>query len=151
GPDLRQLVLGSEGAFGVITRLGVIVRQVPAVRVYEGWRFDTFDAGTRALRRLAQDGPLPTVLRLSDEAETALNLARPNELGAGGAGGCLAIVGYEGTAPGVAARRGEAASVLQGCGGVADADAGPGWAHERFQGPYLRDALLDAGALVETL
>ena len=33
------------------------------------------------LRRLVQDGPRPTVLRLSDEAETALNLARPSELG----------------------------------------------------------------------
>ena len=30
GPDLRQLVLGSEGAFGVITRLGVQLRAAPA-------------------------------------------------------------------------------------------------------------------------
>jgi alkyldihydroxyacetonephosphate synthase len=29
--------------------------------------------------------------------------------------------------------------------------AGDGWAAGRYQGPYLRDALLDAGALVETL
>ena len=95
GPDLRQLLLGSEGALGVITRLTVAVRPVPAARVYEGWRLESFAAGTAVLRRLVQDGPLPTVLRLSDEAETALNLEGPSELGAG-EGGSLAIVGYEG-------------------------------------------------------
>ena len=117
GPDLRQLILGSEGAFGVITSLGVAVRPVPAVRVYEGWRFESFAAGAAALRRLAQDGPRPTVLRLSDEAETALNLARPGELGSGRAGDCLAIVGYEGTAEVVSAVRDAAAPVLRECGG----------------------------------
>ena len=32
-----------------------------------------------------------------------------------------------------------------------DGDAGESWARDRYRGPYLRDALLDAGALVETL
>src|SRR5690606_908106 len=39
GPDLRQLFLGSEGAFGVITEITVRVRRVPAARHYEGWRW----------------------------------------------------------------------------------------------------------------
>ncbi len=82
GPDLRQLFLGSEGAFGVITELTVEVAPAPATRVYEGWWFESFTAGAAALRKLIQDGPMPTVLRLSDEAETALNLARPGEIGA---------------------------------------------------------------------
>ncbi|CAM5226969.1 FAD-binding oxidoreductase [Streptomyces violaceorubidus] len=60
GPDLRQLVLGSDkGALGVITSVTVRVRPVPAVRRYEGWRFASFDAGAAALRRLAQDGRAP--------------------------------------------------------------------------------------------
>ncbi len=41
--------------------------------------------------------------------------------------------------------------MLQAAGGVIDPEAGEGWARERYRGPYLRDALLDAGALVETL
>ncbi|MGE4424823.1 MAG: FAD-binding oxidoreductase [Solirubrobacteraceae bacterium] len=151
GPDLRQLVLGSEGAFGVITAVTVAVRPVPAARVYDGWRFASFADGTAALRSLAQDGPTPTVLRLSDEAETALNLARPDEIGAGGPGGCLAIVGYEGTADEVARRREATTARLRELGGTPDADAGTAWEHGRYRGPYLRDALLDAGALVETL
>ena len=77
GPDLRELVMGSEGAFGVITELTLKVRPVPEEKVYEGWRFDSFAAGCDAMRRLAQGRVLPTVLRLSDETETAVNLASP--------------------------------------------------------------------------
>jgi alkyldihydroxyacetonephosphate synthase len=151
GPDLRQLFLGSEGTLGVITALRVEVRPAPAVRVYEGWRFGSFADGAGALRRLVQDGPVPTVLRLSDEAETALNLARPAELGVGGAGGCLCIAGYEGSEADVEARRAGGAAVLHTCGAELDAQAGAEWEHGRDTGPYVRDALLDAGALVETL
>jgi alkyldihydroxyacetonephosphate synthase len=153
GPDLRQLLLGSEGVFGVITAVTVQVRPVPAERVYEGWRLPSFAAGAAALRRLAQDGPLPTVLRLSDEAETALNLAEPAALGTGmgTAGGSLTVVGYEGSAGDVEHTRAGASAVLRECGGEPEARAGESWRRGRYHGPYLRDALLDAGALVETL
>jgi alkyldihydroxyacetonephosphate synthase len=151
GPDLRQLILGSEGAFGVITSVTVQVRRTPQARVYEGWRFGSFAAGARALRRLVQEGPRPTVLRLSDEAETALNLARPAEIGTGSGAGCLAIVGYEGGVDEVATRRDQASATLREDGGGLDPDAGEAWARDRYRGPYLRDAMLDAGALVETL
>jgi len=152
GPDLRQLLLGSEGAFGVITSVTVRIRPLPADKSYEGWRFDSFAAGSAALRRLAQDGPLPTVLRLSDETETLIGLARPAEIGGAPAAGCLAVVGFEGTAAEVAARSAGARSVLEECGGSCLGN-GPGesWAHGRFAAPYLRDALLDVGAFAETL
>src|SRR5207302_4316787 len=118
----------------------------------EGWRFESFMGGAGALRRLAQDGPLPTVLRLSDETETALNLARPADVGSGGGdGGCLAIIGYEGSVDEVEARREGATRVLKAAGATPEPGAGESWERERYRGPYLRDALLDAGALVETL
>ncbi len=150
GPDLRQLILGSEGAFGVITELTLQVRPAPDERVYDGWRIQSFTEGTGVLRGLAQDGPLPTVLRLSDEAETAIGLARPEQLGAGDQG-CLAIVGYEGTATWVAERRAAVQAVLAAAGAQPAPGAGEDWERGRYRGPYLRDALLDAGALVETL
>lgn len=152
GPDLRQLLLGSEGAFGVITAVSLELSPLPAVRIYDGWRFDGFADGLEAVRRLAQDGPVPTVLRLSDEVETALDLARPEQIGRGGAaGGCLAITGFEGTAADVARRRESVTAILREAGARPEPDAGPAWERGRYSAPYLRDALLDAGALVETL
>ena len=52
GPDLRELVMGSEGAFGIITSVTVRVRPVPQFKVYETWRFDSFTDGVAALRDL---------------------------------------------------------------------------------------------------
>jgi alkyldihydroxyacetonephosphate synthase len=150
GPDLRQLLLGSEGAFGIITSLTVQIRPVPEARVYEGWRFDSFAGGAAVVRRLAQDGPRPTVLRLSDEAETAIGLAQPGEIGSGGAGS-LAIVGFEGAGPQVEEGRVAVTRVLERAGAELMPGAGEGWARDRYRGPYLRDALLDAGALADTL
>lgn len=150
GPDLRQLVLGSEGAFGVITSLRLRVRRAPAERRYEGWRFATFAEGTAAVRVLAQEGPLPAVLRLSDETETMIGLARPDEIGSGGSGGCLLIAGYEGER--VGGRHAAASAVLTRMGGEPlGAEPGQAWEHGRFSAPYLRDSLLAAGATVETL
>ena len=150
-------MLGSEGALGVITELTVQIRPQPERRVYEGFRFGSFAEGTRVLRALAQDGPVPTVMRLSDEAETALGLARPGELGepadgaSAGADGALAILGWEGTDADVEARRAGAIELVGRSGGTPVPGAGDGWAAGRYRAPYLRDALLDAGALVETL
>jgi alkyldihydroxyacetonephosphate synthase len=151
GPDLRQLLLGSEGAFGVITSVTVRVRRAPAETTYEGWRWPSFDAGSDAMRALAQDGLLPTVIRLSDESETAINLADPSSIGGSG-DGCLMITGFEGTAAQVASRRAAVTEVLTGLGGTPlGTEPGTQWSHGRFSAPYLRDALLDHGVLVETL
>ncbi len=154
GPDLREMVLGSEGAFGVVTAVTVRVRRVPVVKLYETWRWDSFDDGVTAMRTLAQtftgSGVLPTVLRLSDEAETSINLAKPSEVGGTSPGGCLMVTGYEGTQGAVDARQAACSALLSDLGGTSLGED-EGWAEGRFHGPYLRDSLLDVGVLVETL
>ena len=152
GPDLRQLLLGSEGVLGVITGVTVRVRPVARATVHRAWRWPSFASGVTAARTLAQAGLLPTVLRLSDEAETAVNLADPGAIGGADGGGCLMVTGFEGTADAVATRGDAVAAVLTGLGGT-DLGEAPGraWAEGRFGAPYLRDALLDEGVLVETL
>jgi alkyldihydroxyacetonephosphate synthase len=152
GPDLRQLVLGSEGAFGVITAVTVRVRPLPAVRAYEGWSFESFGDGARVLRRLAQAQLLPTVLRLSDESESALSLAPSSDAEDAPPKRCLLVAGYEGGPEAVATRRAAVADLLtQGGGTALGAAPGEAWQAGRFAGPYLRDSMLDVGVLVETV
>ncbi|WP_354057452.1 FAD-binding oxidoreductase [Dietzia sp. 2505] len=171
GPDLRQWLLGSEGAFGVCTRVRLRIHPVPETVRHEAFRFPDFATGAAALRAVEQQGAGPTVIRLSDEAETAVNLATATEAigeraegvgtegagtggesGGGEAGGCLCLALFEGTPEHTGSRHAETRAVLLAHGGVS-LGAGPAeaWEHGRFGAPVLRDALLDNGALVETL
>ncbi|WP_366915733.1 FAD-binding oxidoreductase [uncultured Mycolicibacterium sp.] len=153
GPDLRHLLLGSEGTLGVITRVRVRVHPVPETTHYEAWSFPDFGTGAAALRAVAQQGTGPTVIRLSDEAETAVNLATTDRIGGESVtGGCLAITLFEGTAAQVVARHNQTRAVLAEHGGTSlGEEPARAWEHGRFAAPYLRDALLSAGALCETL
>ncbi|MBV5244471.1 MULTISPECIES: FAD-binding oxidoreductase [Mycolicibacterium] len=153
GPDLRQLLIGSEGAFGIITRVRVRVHPVPEVTRYEAWSFPDFATGADALRAVVQTGTGPTVIRLSDEAETGVNLATTENIGEQKiTGGCLAITAFEGTEAHVASRHAETRDLLAAKGGTSLGEApAKAWEHGRFNAPYLRDALLSAGALCETL
>jgi alkyldihydroxyacetonephosphate synthase len=164
GPSLRELVVGSEGILGVITGLTLAVEPAPEVRHYEGWSFRSFAEGVEALRVLTQAGAAPEVARLSDEEETRLSkglaatgssadLAGRAYLSLRGhAAGALAILGWEGESRVAARRRSRAARMLRAAGGLA-LGGGPGrsWARNRYAAPYLRDELMDMGALVDTL
>jgi len=153
GPDLRQLMIGSEGVFGIITRVRVKVHPTPAATAYEAWSFPDFATGADALRAVVQTGTGPTVIRLSDEAETGVNLATTDSIGEDQiTGGCLAITAFEGSQAHVESRHAETRAVMQAAGGTSLGE-GPAraWEHGRFNAPYLRDSLLSAGALCETL
>ncbi|MDV3128034.1 FAD-binding oxidoreductase [Mycobacterium sp. 21AC1] len=153
GPDLRQLIVGSEGVFGIITRVRVRVHPVPESTRYEAWSFPDFPTGAAALRAVTQTGAGPTVIRLSDEAETGVNLATTESIGQQSiTGGCLAVTVFEGTAAHAESRHAETRAVLQEHGGTSLGDgAARAWEKGRFGAPYLRDSLLSAGALCETL
>jgi alkyldihydroxyacetonephosphate synthase len=164
GPSLRELVLGSEGVLGVIPEVTVRVRPAPQAERYEAWMAESWEAGAEIVRSLAQDEVLPDVVRVSDEEETRFSLALSSPGGIAGAlfdrylglrrrrRGCLMIVGIEGEAESVARRRSLAARQLRAGGAVyLGQAAGRSWKRGRYDGPYLRDTLIDAGAIVETL
>ncbi len=153
GPDLRHLLIGSEGVFGVITAVRLRVHPVPECTRYEAWSFPDFATGTAALQAVTQAGAGPTVIRLSDQAETGANLATTDSIGAKSiTGGCLAITVFEGSTEHADSRHAETRAVLQQHGGTSLGEApAQAWEHGRFSAPYLRDALLAAGALCETL
>lgn len=164
GPALRELVVGSEGTLGVIPEVTVRVRPAPRARRYEAWMAESFEAGAEIVRALAQGPGLPDVIRVSDEEETEGSLALSGPRGLAGTlfdgylglrrrrGGALVIVGIEGEEESVTRRRALCVRELRR-GGAAylGQAAGRSWEHGRYQGPYLRDTLMDMGAIVETL
>ncbi|WP_337457848.1 FAD-binding oxidoreductase [Microbacterium sp. KHB019] len=152
GPDLLRVFLGAEGILGVITELRLRVHRLPVTRIYEGWSFPDFATGVDALRRVAQLGSGPTVIRLSDEAETGIGLAQHGKIGKALSKGCSAVTVFEGEPEVAAARHALTAKVLTAAGGRSTG-AGPAedWAKGRFGAPYLRDAMLDHGVFCETL
>lgn len=164
GPSLREVIVGSEGTLGVIPDVTVRVRQAPQVRRYEGWIAESFESGAEIVRALAQGPGLPEIIRLSDEQETEVSIAMSGPRGVPGRlfdaylgargrrDGCLLVIGLEGDRDSVARRRSLVARELRR-GGAAylTQTVGRSWERHRFRGPYLRDALMDMGAMVDTL
>ena len=167
GPSLLRLVQGSEGAFGIVTSASLRVRPLPTVRRYVGYMAPSFDAGVAAFRGMVRAGCTADVMRLADSDETATTMAMSGPTGVAGAAfsrylsargvtssaGCLMILGWEGTDAGfVSARARAARSVLSSSGVVSlGSRVGSSWEKHRFDGPFLRDTLIDSGYLVETL
>ena len=129
------------------------VHRIPAAIRYEAWSFPDFATGADALREVTQTGTGPTVIRLSDEAETGVNLATTESIGearspaAAWRSRCSRAPKRTSTAGTPRRRR-----VLAAHGGTSLGEApARAWEHGRFGAPYLRDSLLAAGALCETL
>ena len=168
GPDLLQLVLGSEGILGVVTEATVRAHPLPPTRRFASRLFHSFEEGLAALRSMGRDDALPDMAYLSDEEETRFAAAQAGidaERGSGLTGiglrvlgmrgyslarGSLLLMAFEGTPRRVADRRRRA---LRHAKPAAGAGSGPArrWYAERFETPYLRDSLLDHGILVDTV
>jgi alkyldihydroxyacetonephosphate synthase len=149
GPSLRQLVLGSEGALGVITRVALRVRPLRDT-AYDAWTVGSFMEGADLLRRLRQERIAPDIARLSDEEETRLSVALAGTGAVGRKlldGRCLLVCGWEGAVGRAAAAK----ALLRGGARPLGASPGRAWERSRFAGPHLRDDLMDRGVLVETL
>jgi len=165
GPNLRHLVMGSEGRLGVVTHVTLRVRPRPAETVVEGALFPDLEAGLEANRELVVSGVPLTLLRLSDASETqvamAIGLAKSSAagllqryLGLRGIGdeACLMLF----AAAGGMRRTGEvlrrARSVTRSHRGVAvGRRPGRHWLRDRYRHPYLREGLLDLGYATDTL
>jgi alkyldihydroxyacetonephosphate synthase len=90
---------------------------------------------------------------MSDEVETGVNLATTEAIGENQiTGGCLAITVFEGTKEHAESRHAETRALLEAHGGTSlGEEPAEAWERGRFAAPYLRDSLLAAGALCETL
>ena len=110
GPDLTQLILGSEGTLAIITRVWLRTHPVPAVERHAAYVFDSFAAGVEACRLVMRHGATPAVLRLYDAEESAR--------GRGGDGSnCVLLVLDEGDESIVDATMAVVATAVDAAGG----------------------------------
>jgi len=164
GPDLRELVLGSEGRLGILTEVTVRVSPLPEREEFLAVFFPDWDAGLVAARELAQSRLPLSMLRLATPEETAVTLILAGHerlIGAleryvrfrgKGEAKCLLLVGLTGRGGIVRSARREALATSRSYGGVSAGTAfGEGWRRTRFHAPYLRNALWEAGYAVDTL
>lgn len=164
GPDLREVVLGSEGRLGLLTEATVRVRPLPECEDFHAVFFPSWDAGLDAVRHIVQSDIPLSMLRLSNaiETQTQLTLAghektiawlrRYLRLRGSGLKPVLLMFGATGAHREVLRMRRDALGIAKQFRGVhAGRMMGKAWAAKRFAGPYLRNALWTAGYGADTV
>jgi alkyldihydroxyacetonephosphate synthase len=168
GPSVREMVLGSEGRLGVITEVTVQVHRIPEVRLILGYLFPSWEASLAAMHDISTSDAHPSITRVSDARETTFSFAtrkkssrisissliskglmkvlerRGWDLDAV----CLSFIGYEGGKPHVARQKKIVKDIVGKHGGIV-VGKGPGelYDQKKFDTPYIRDFLLDRGAV----
>lgn len=164
GPDLRHLILGSEGRLGILTQATVRAVPIPEREEFHAIFFPDFDRGQTAVRCMVQAGLPLSMLRLStpEETETALALAgherltgllgRLLSLRGIGDDKCMLVMGVSGREAMVKATRGEANQIASLHKGLAvGKQLGSHWRKTRFRTAYLRNTLWSMGYAVDTV
>jgi len=172
GPSLLDLLIGSEGTYGVITEATMRLRPLPTVRDYRGILFHNLEDGVAAFRDLMQSPDLhPAIIRLSDVPETAAQAVLSHEhhglrrvadrliewyLNTQEyeltAGTTLMLLGFDGDARWTRRQWRLALAICGDHRGLSLGRAvGRSWMRERYAQPYLRDTLLGHGVMVDTL
>lgn len=164
GPDLRQLILGSEGRMGILTEVTVRVTPLPEHEEFHALFFPDFASGLSATRQIVQERLPLSLLRLSTPTETRTTLALAGHerligmletlLSVRGVGGekCMLLAGFTGRSTVVRDTRHTVMDICHAGGGVsAGRRFGEQWIEGRFRTPYLRNTLWEAGYAVDTL
>jgi len=165
GPDIDHIMMGSEGAFGILVEATLrVFRYRPENTSRYSYIFKDYASALEAVREVSQgEFGLPSVFRLSDPEETEV---------------AMKLYGVEGTIIDKMLRaRGYQPNQRCLLLGTADGDAGytrlvkrrigkiarkygamsstgyvtRKWEHGRFMDPYLREDLQDYGIIIDTL
>jgi alkyldihydroxyacetonephosphate synthase len=169
GPSVREMVLGSEGRLGIITEATVQVHRVPERRLILGYLFTDWPSALAAMQEIAAGEAAPSVTRVSDAHETQFSFATRKDpspvdrlkskalttylerrRGFDLEAMCLSFIGYEGTKDHVAAQRKLVGKIVARHNGLCiGASPGELYDQKKFDTPYIRDYLLDRGALAD--
>jgi len=163
GPDLRELLLGSEGRFGILTHVKVRVSKVADSESFAVAFFPSWQQAREFCQQAAQQRIPLSMLRVSNSIETytQLKLAghekaiswleRYLSLRGCGENKCMLTYGLTGSKKQVTSSKHQLKSLLSKFKGVNTGQLlGKKWQQNRFRSPYLRDALWQQGYVVDT-
>ena len=166
---MREMILGSEGRLGIITEATVHMHRIPRKRQIYGYLFPDWCRSLRAMATIAESDATPSVTRVSDANETRFSFATKRAEGLAGRTKsalsklylqrvkgfdvrrmCLSFIGYEGSDDHVNIQKRQVDEIVRRHGGMC-VGTGPGklYDQKKFDTPYIRDFLLDRGALAD--
>jgi alkyldihydroxyacetonephosphate synthase len=166
GPDINQIMMGSEGAYGILTHVTLrIFRYMPQNHFRFSYMFHNWEDAQAAAREIMQgEFGMPSVFRLSDPEETDIMMQQYGVDEIPVLGKLLMMRGYKpmerclllGFTDG---ERGFCRNLVKNLRKVCrkyNAMNLTGvvtklWEHGRFTDPYLRDSMQDFGIMTDTL
>ncbi len=164
GPDIKELVLGSEGRIGILSKISVRISKIPEKELFEAYFMPSWEVGFKVVKMLTQERYPLSLLRLSNPKETTAHLLMAGKefiigmlkkyLSLRGVTdqGSLLVVGYSGKSKVVNRTQREVRSLIKRFKGVPTYTLiGKAWQKNRFKAPYLRNSLWEEGYAVDTL
>ena len=152
GPSEERLICGSEGIFGIITEAWMRLQDIPRFKSSKTVTFNSWNQAVDCCKEIAQSGLNPTNARLVDALEAMSN-------GLGNGSGPVLILGFESHNHDVQAFMNEGLSICKKHKGVwKETSSAPNtrdksadtWKASFLRAPYLRDAFLRMGCIMET-
>ncbi len=154
GPSPDRLIIGSEGAFGVITEAWMRLQHKPKFQSSIGIGFTNFHKAAEAIRTLSQSALFPTNCRLIDANET-------RNMGAGDGSMSLMVLGFESADHPTDAWMARALEIVDDYGGIYDRDfltaegsnkagAAGAWRNAFIRAPFFREFLVPHGYIMDT-
>lgn len=172
GPDISQILMGSEGSYGIITEVTLRVWKIPQHTRLAAFFFKSFEEGLYTYKKILQKGYRPAIMRISDSEETDHNIIaqtlmrdppkmpflyrnilrylekRGYQVGSR----CMGVMSFEGEKDLVDLTLKKAKSYAKKYGGYyIGSKPAESWHKRRYELPFIRDPLIDHGILIDTL
>ncbi len=165
GPDLDQLIVGSEGIFGVITEITMKVRPFrPENSELASYMFKDFESAVNAMREIMQgEFGKPHFFRVQDPEETSISFRMAGMEG-GLADKFLNLTGYKDMQRSLmhvivegdkdytdfVARKIKKVARKYGAFSTGRSPVEK-WLEQRYSSAYLRDPMMDMGIMIDTV
>lgn len=147
GPDLKQLFAGSEGMFGVITKVTLKLVPLPAARLFNSVRYDSFEQALETIRLTLIAGIHPAVVRIYDPVEASAKHAQFADHQ-----GWLTILVFDGDEELITTQQEITLRIAAEQGGtVLGPEPAVHWEQRRFNWSWFTDAVSHEGGAAEAI